>query len=233
MLTSASAVSLDSGFVQRHTDSSVLGDLWFFICNTHPLLAVFLSHPQHPHKRADPHTEDLPPMWRVLLHSVAFAFFCSAVAISVSSWHDELPSTWRISRYVAETVSDWPFTLCTSLQTLWDLSGPMAGNYLAPGFDEQPLWWRWSCGMAVLTCSACSLIPSRICTLLGLAVLAICLCLAPVYRAGAPVLAASLQWLQLFLFSKVAAFVLFLPLCSLVYSYLRVRQPRGPKQQIP
>eukprot|EP00310_Coccolithus_braarudii_P004351 CAMPEP_0183380040 /NCGR_PEP_ID=MMETSP0164_2-20130417/125730_1 /TAXON_ID=221442 /ORGANISM="Coccolithus pelagicus ssp braarudi, Strain PLY182g" /LENGTH=148 /DNA_ID=CAMNT_0025557629 /DNA_START=51 /DNA_END=498 /DNA_ORIENTATION=- len=111
--------------------------------------------------------------------------------------------------------------------------GADGGNYLAPGFDEQPLWWRWSCGMAVLTCSACSLIPSRICTLLGLAVLAICLCLAPVYRAGAPVLAASLQWLQLFLFSKVAAFVLFLPLCSLVYSYLRVRQPRGPKQQIP
>mmetsp|Transcript_58765 Transcript_58765/g.134812 ORF Transcript_58765/g.134812 Transcript_58765/m.134812 type:complete len:234 (-) Transcript_58765:435-1136(-) len=231
MITSPSAISLASGYVQTRADSSCVGDLFFFLCNTHLLLIAFLAHSQHPHRKAD-YTMEMPLKWRVLLQSCAFAFFCSAIAISLSAWHDEVPNDWPRLEFVLRTVSDWPFTLCTLLQVLWDLSNPIVGVYLEPGFDEQPLLWRWSCGYPLLACSACTLIPSNVCMLLGMTILIACVLLAPIYRAGESVLFAALQWLQLFALSKLAALFALLPLISLLFCYLRLRQPRGFKQAV-
>ena len=162
MVLSPSIMALESGNVQLSPTSTVCGDLAFFLRNTHLLLAATpAAHPKHPHT--------LEQRRSVLLQSLAFSFFVSAVCTSatLASWEHDVPHDWKFTRLLVHILQAWPFTASTLLQLMWDVSGPMVGIYMAPGFDDHPVWWRWSFGCTILACSVCNTVPTGVCASLG------------------------------------------------------------------
>ena len=190
--------ALASGRV-TYTDSWIRDGL-FYLCNNHVLLAVFLAHPEHPYGRLQ--------RGLVLLDSLAFAFFITAVL------HSLIPL--EMARSALHV------TLGTLLQLAFDVPSSMLGTCPC-AHRALPDFLQGCCRGVALVCLSVHTCASLIFALLGAGLLAF------VGMLGGT--NGDVVW-HGFVETKLNAFAAALPTAVLMYALVRKCEAGGPREVV-
>ena len=173
-------------------------DLWFYIKNNHILISIFLAHPSHPYTHSR--------RFLVLLNSLSFAFFVTAVCQSL------IPNAILASFVI--------LTYGTFFQIVWDMPAAMLSTCPCAHTMCLPAPLRRCCSCASFVCLCCH-------TLLGLvfgAAGALALLLLPPGRREELIT----NWVE----SKLIAFATAIPTATLVYALVQCCEVRQAQRDM-